>query len=135
VANRLLVLQEELVNDPLGRGYAGMDDQQAADDLNTEYREQNITEMQATIVINAVDKAEFNALTDVEQRLVWDILHMGVVNPWGIEADLFVGIFGVGSNTITNLQAIRKGDISRAEELGLGIVTVQDVTDARAAGV
>ena len=32
------MLSDELANDPLGRGYAGMTDAQAATDLNTVYR-------------------------------------------------------------------------------------------------
>lgn len=37
----MTILSDELLNDPLGRGYAGMTDQQAADDLNTKYRDKN----------------------------------------------------------------------------------------------
>ena len=32
-------IKAEIDADPLGRGYAGMTDQQVADDLNTAYRE------------------------------------------------------------------------------------------------
>lgn len=35
----LQVLKDELTADPLGRGYSGMTDAEAADDLNTAYRE------------------------------------------------------------------------------------------------
>ena len=31
-------LRDELTTDPLARGYSGMSDKEAADDLNTEYR-------------------------------------------------------------------------------------------------
>jgi len=35
-------LRQELNDDPLGRGYSGMTDQQAADDLNTVYRQRTV---------------------------------------------------------------------------------------------
>ena len=35
------ILADELNTDPLGRGYAGMNDAQAAADINTEYRQVN----------------------------------------------------------------------------------------------
>ena len=39
--SRFQTLADELNNDPLGRGYAGMTDAQAAADINTEYRDVN----------------------------------------------------------------------------------------------
>jgi hypothetical protein len=61
---------------------------------------------------------------------VWNILHLGNINPFGIEADLMQDIFGA-STTITALQAARKENISRAEELGLGVVGAGQVEEAR----
>ena len=39
---QLDILAAELRDDPLGRGYAAMDDHQAADDLNTSYRDWSV---------------------------------------------------------------------------------------------
>jgi hypothetical protein len=37
----ITALNTELITDPLGRGYSGMTDEEATDDLNTEYRDVN----------------------------------------------------------------------------------------------
>ncbi len=41
-------LRTELLTDPLVRGYSTMSDQEAADDLNTEYRSRDRTSMDPT---------------------------------------------------------------------------------------
>jgi hypothetical protein len=113
-------LHDEVVGDPLGRGYSGMTNQEVADDMNTVYRTRNRATMTASEVFNSIDKAEYNAIPVPENKqMVWDILHLGDVNPFGLEADLFVDVFGGGSNTITALQAARVESISRATELGV----------------
>jgi len=116
------VLKLELDTDPLGRGYAGMTDAEVAADLNTEYRTRNRVLMSGSEVANAISQLEFNAKTAEQQQRIWDILHLGELNPFGIEAGLFLQIFGAESVTIVNLQALRVEPISRAEELGLGVV-------------
>jgi len=125
-------LKDEIDNDPLVRGYATMTDVEVADDINAVYRQRNRETMMASEAFNAIVKLEFNALNDVNQQLVWDIIHMGELNPFGLEADIFVDIFGAGSGTITALKDIRKEDISRGEELGLGVVYASYVAEARA---
>jgi hypothetical protein len=129
---QLQILKDEIINDPLTRGYSGMSDQQIADDLNTQYRERNLDRLDGSTVFNAVDKTEFNALTDADKQIVWNILHLGGVNPFGLEADIFVDIFGGGSQTITDLAAIRKEPQSRAAELLLPFVWEGFVKDAKA---
>jgi len=104
----------------------------AAGELNAKNRSKNRTSMSGSEILNAIDKTEFNALTAANKQLVWDLLHLGTLNPFGIEAGLFVDAFGGGSTTITSLAALRKESISRGEELGLGIVTEGDVEIARA---
>lgn len=125
-------LRNEIETDPLERGYAGKTDQQAADDLNTAYRTRIKATMLATEVMNAIDKAEFDLLLPTAQQRVWDILHMGVINPNGVEKDMFVSVFGAQSDTIGNLAAARTESISRATELGLSKVKPGHVAMARA---
>ena len=127
------ILSQELDADPLGRGYSGMDDAQAADDLNIEYRSQNIETMTPTEIFNRFDMVEWGNLIESEQRKIWDILHMG--NPlylWGNEVTIFVSVFGGGSTTISNLQDARVKSVSRGYELGFRTVRESDVTKARA---
>lgn len=126
------LLREELIADPLGRSYITMSDQECADDLNTLYRTRNVTAMSASTVLNTIDTAEWTALGDADQRKIWDILHMGgELNPWGNEAQMFISVFGAGSQTIQDLADARVEDISRGTELGLGEVKESDVYKAR----
>ena len=125
------ILKTELTDDSLGRGYSGMNDVAAAADLNTVYRTSNKSSLTGSEVINAVDKTEFNALTDIQKQMVWDIVHLGTVNPFGLEADLMTDIFGGGSTTISALVALRINNISRAVELGAGSVKAGHVQEAR----
>jgi len=125
-------LKQELENDPLGRSYITMSDAEAATDINSLYRTRDRNSMTATEVLNTVDTAEWQALTDAEQRRIWDILHMGgSLNPFGNEAQIFISVFGSGSTTIQGLAEARVESISRAREIGLPEVRESDVYKAR----
>jgi len=115
-------LKTEIDTDPLVRGYAGMTDAQVKADGHTKYRTRNKTSLTGSEVLNAIDKTEFNSKTDAQKQQVWDLVHLGTLNPFGIEASLMVDIFGGGSVTIVALQALRVESISRWEELSLGNV-------------
>ena len=71
------ILRAELTDDPLGRGYSGMSDEEAAADLNTAYRSRNLAALTASGVLNAVDVAEYNALDSGQQTLLWRLLGIG----------------------------------------------------------
>jgi len=129
-------LKAEIDDDPLTRGYSGMTDAVVAvnlnDDTTAEFkRSLPKSSLTGSEVLNAINKGEFNAL-DVEQKaMVWNIVHLGTINPFGIEGDLFTDIFGVPSTTIAALLALRQRTVSRAVELGLGIIKVGHVQMAR----
>jgi len=118
----IIRLKTEIDADPLTRGYAGMTDAQVKADGHTKYRTRNKTSLTGSEVLNAIDKTEFNSKTDAQKQQVWDLVHLGTLNPFGIEASLMVDIFGGGSVTIVALQALRVESISRWEELSLGNV-------------
>lgn len=124
-------LAGELTSDPLSRGYAAMDDRQAADDLNALRRTGIKARMEATEVLNAVAPAEYKALSDAAKQQFWGLLGMGSLDPSGVEKDIVVDLFGAGSGTVANLQAARQTAISRAAELGLPSVSHLDVAEAR----
>ena len=128
------ILRDELLSDPLGRSYSTMSDQEATDDLNTEYRSRNRTSMKSTEVFNAIDVSEFIALADGNRNTVMQIVGFGDINPFGKEADVFISIFGGGSETIIALALARMEPISRAVELGLRLIPVRrgHVEEARA---
>ena len=125
-------VRSELSGDPLVRDYAGMTDAQVVADINSEYRERDKTSMTGSEVLNAIDKAEYLVLSDTDQDRVWQLLHLGDLNPFGVEADLLIAVFGSESDTITALGVVRKKGISRAVELGLGHIKVGHVERARA---
>jgi hypothetical protein len=127
----LTALRSELVSDPLARGYSGMSDAQASASLNTVNRSVHVATMSGSEVLQSIDKTEYGALTDGKKSAVWGLLGMGTLNPWGREADIVVEIFGGGSATVTALAAARTRTVSRAEELGLGVIRESDVTKAR----
>jgi len=128
------ILKTEIDTDPLTRGYAGMNDAAVADSLNNVIdRTLNKTSMSSSEVFNAIDKAELDALTAADESRIWNVLSMGTLNPFGLEADIFVDVFSdVDSPTITALQSAREIDISRGVQLRLGVVREGTVAQARA---
>ncbi len=124
-------LKIEITTDPLVRGYSAMSDSEIAVDINTVYRTVDKATMTGSEVLNAIDKGEFNTLSITNKQLLWDILHIGNINPFGIEATLFIDIFGGASATIISLQALRKNNVSRAMELGIGKVREGHIILAR----
>jgi len=131
------ILHDELINDPLARGYAEMTDEEAADDLNTVYRTITRSTMDSAEIYERLDVAEFQAKTDAQKVYVRDVLNLGAnvrVGPGSKARTVMINIFGAGSNTIANLAVALDQNVSRATELGLGSVTPGDVTAARAYG-
>jgi hypothetical protein len=125
-------LKAEMDADPLGRGYAGMTDAQASASLNVANRTRVRNAMSASEVFQAISAAEFAAKTDAQRQLVLGILGFGTVNPAGREAEVFVQVFGAGSQTIAALAAARQETVSRATEIGLEAVLPGDIAKTRA---
>ncbi len=132
-------LKTELTDDPLTRGYAGMTDQQAADDLNTAYRTRNRTNMTGDEIAQQADPVEFNGLDDGSANNTADVKAHWLalcaresIDPFAATNEqLVIAIFGAGSASVANLQAARLESITRAQELGLR-VTRSAVEGARA---
>jgi len=125
------ILAAELTADLLSRGYSGMSDAEAAADLNIVCRERNRSSMTGSEVLNAVDVTEWGSLDAGQKQTVWDVVHLGDVNPFGVEATLLIAVFGSGSNTIAALAVARKEAIGRAVELGLGFIYPGHIQNAR----
>ena len=128
----IAAIKAELLGGHPVTGAYNSDDVIATAELNALNVDKNLTFLSGSAVFNAIDKGEFNALVAADKQLVWDILHLGTIDPFGLEATLFTDIFGGGgSNTIISLGVIRKTSISRAVELGLGVIKVGWVEKAR----
>ena len=133
-------LRDELLNDPLARGYSAMSDREATDDINTEYRTRNRTNMSGDEIAQQADDAELDALDDGSANNTADVKSHWLalcaresVDPFAAaNVHLVILIFGVGSQTLLNLQAARVEAVSRAVELELGHVREGDVIRAMA---
>lgn len=125
-------LREEIQNDPLSRGYAGMTDQQIADDLNSKYRSKNKTGVSGKDISDAINSAEYSALSDAQKDRIINFTQRQSVDPFGFAQTVFLDIFAGGSTTIQNLSNIRVESISRADELGWREVKIGHVIDAKA---
>ena len=109
-----------------------MSDSEAADDLNTMYRTISRIYVSGWEIFNNTDDIEYAVLTDA-QKSSWDAL-CGVeqVNTTsGIAKAKEAELFGPGTNTRSNLIDLRNPAASRAKELGLGVVKVGHVEEAR----
>jgi hypothetical protein len=129
-------LRTELTTDPLGRGYAGMPDQQAADDLNSlaTGRTRARTAVPTQEVFNAIDNAAWPG-TAILQHKLQCVLGMPVVdasnaNTRGILGAVFPNS-GATAATNQRLQALATEAVSRAAELGLEAPSALDVQRAR----
>jgi hypothetical protein len=125
-------LRDELYNDPeeLQYNLLNANEKTAAINGMTEWRIRDT--MTGSEVLQAVDLEELTALSATDQRVVWDVLHLGVLDPAGAEATLLLGAFGQQSNTIAALKQARQEPTSRALELQLGRVRVAHVLEAEA---
>ena len=128
------ILRDELVNDPLGRGYAAMTNQQAADSLNAINRTRLRDTLSSAEIYEALDVTEFQSKTAAQQVYVRDVLGLGDNVRVGASSKartVFVAVFGANSQTIANLLAVMTADLSRAAELGLPFVGPHHVAEAR----
>jgi len=117
-----VALKAELDTDPLVRGYAGMTVDQKVADLNTVYRTLPVDIVSGSDIYNAVDQAEFDALTAAQKGQVDRITALGdriVVADAGRARNTLVSLFPSGT-TFNNLVALKSRDVSRSEELGFG---------------
>ena len=129
-------LEDELANDPLGRGYSGMTDQQITDSLNALTRTRERTTMSSGEIMEHINSAEFIALGNAAKSRVDRVLGLGaevIIGPGNIHNAVqeLLGAFGGGSTTISNLATARSVAISRAQELGISGPKVGHVEDAR----
>lgn len=153
----LQVLQDELTNDPLGRGYAAMDNAQAAASLNTVDRTETIPaplndvvdkliEWDALAPINAAANAyEANpgGATNAQSLAYKVVAYTRAVRDYNLAGIDFTRphysallTAMVNYNVLTQAQAdelaaLGTRDVSRAQELGLGRVRPSDVNQAR----
>lgn len=129
----LAILRDELLNDPLGLGYAGQTDQQATDTLNTENRPVDRDRVPTGEVMAAIRPGDFINVTGVPQQtylkilLGIDFVLLGSTNIRNALANIFSG----APLTLAALAALQQELVSRGTELGIGFIHVGDVAEAR----
>ena len=127
-------LRDELINDPLGRGYSGLSDQAAADDLNdtTTGITRAVDFVGGGDILNATDDVEYDALTATKKDQWLSLCGVEQIDTsGGVAKSLEADFFGAGTTTRTSLSALRTLAISRAQELNLGRVREGTVAGAR----
>lgn len=126
------ILKAEITTDPLTRGYSAMSDLEVAVSLNTVNRTRNRDYVSGWEIFNATNDVEYNTLTDA-QKSAWDALCAieQIDTASGVAKAREAELFGAGTTTRSNLQALRQEDISRATELELPTITSGDVEEAR----
>jgi len=129
------ILSDELTNDPLAIGYAGMTDAQAKDSLNGLTRTRTRETVSGSEIFNAIDDTEYAALTDAQKTVIREICSIDLIDTSnGIAKSEIGSIFAGAAGTATRpaLQALKTESISRAQELGISQVNEGDITHARA---
>jgi len=129
----LYTLKAELDTDPLGRGYSGMTNLQAADSLAVADRTLSRETLDAWEAFQAVDETEWGGLSNAEKAQIKELFGMGAIKARqpSRAVDWIVAAFGGGSQTVTNLKALRDTTVNRGVELGLGNVREGEVAMAR----
>jgi len=123
-------LEDELLNDPLGRGYSSFTNQQIQDSLRTKDRSRNRTSMSGREVAAEVVSSEYNALTADKKSQFLSLIGSEDLDPFGLAVTVVKDVFGAGSTTASNLSTARVETISREEELGVR-ASIGHIEDAR----
>lgn len=145
------VLSDEIANDPLGRGYAGMTNQEAADSLNAVDRPAPVPAKTVRKYLDLVGRwggiarqrwdgptaaardaafALHEALADYTDFDLQDPLALAAITAQ-LDACIAAGL--IDTEHKTAILALEDNQRSRAAELGIGRVTEADVQDSRAA--
>jgi hypothetical protein len=129
-----LALKNEIINDPKALGYAGKQDYQIADLLNTIGLSSEIIDrgvIPSHEIIDATVPAEWTALTAAEKQRYQTITGAGQCNSANSNIRAaFQAMFAAGTQTRANLSALLTRSCSRAEALGFGSVNHLDVAKA-----
>ncbi len=112
-----------------------MNDLEVANRLNVVDREVDVKMVTGQSLFEAVKPSEYLALTSEQRGTLHMLVGMGniLVNGMNTKAAL-LAMFGAGSVTRANLAVLQRQDVSRAQELGLGIVYEGHIQGVRANG-
>jgi hypothetical protein len=128
----LIALKTELTTDPIGRGYASKNDEQAAATFSIMDRQPNRETLESGLLVAAIVRSEFAALVAGDKQYVQMVATAPTMPLTATLKTELGAIFPAGSATRANLVALMKRPGNRAEELNLGgIPTTSEVANAR----
>lgn len=136
-----VALKNELLTDPQAIGYGAPQDTVAYDEnaatlINRQTRAGDAVTLTAAELLNCLDWAEYDALGATNKAQISLILQVSGNIPVGTGTAArraFVAAFAAGTNTRRDFNKATRRTTSRAEELGLGVVTPSDIAMARKA--
>jgi hypothetical protein len=120
MSSNLIDLKNELINDPLGRGYVAMTDAQAVTSLLTKNRPKDKLTMTASQIFEAIDLTEYTALSAADKGRVDVVLGLGdniFIGPSSKARSFLAGAFSANTATRTALLNSAVELISRSTEL------------------
>lgn len=104
----------------------------ATGQLNAVNREVNKSAMSGDELFAATDETQFVGLSGHKQSAWLAFCGRESIDPFGAaNVALVTWVFGTGSATFVTLAEIRKTSVSRAVELGLGLIKPGHVEEAR----
>jgi hypothetical protein len=130
------LLRDELINDPVGLGYSGLSNGAAAARLNATDTGRTLprSRVEVTEIFNAIDDGAWPATAILQDKLrgilAMPFIDASNTNTRGIFGAIFPNS-GATAATRGRLLALSTRTVSRAEELGLGLVNEGDVALAR----
>jgi hypothetical protein len=130
------ILINEISNDPLAKGYAGMTDEEITVSLNTIDRpDEDRDSLSSTEIFELINPTEYDNLTADQKDKLKVLLGLGTVkvNTGSQGRTLLSNLFGPGTNTRTALINAATQFQARWKEIGFPReVVIGDVTIARA---
>jgi hypothetical protein len=128
-----VALKAELDSDPDARGYIGMSDQAATDDLNLVRVVRIKSSVSGADAFKATVDTEFDLMA-ASDRMEWlAICAIDALEPQNNKpaASTVIRLFGGASETVAALQSLRQETVSRAVAIGLTPLVIGDVQNAR----
>jgi hypothetical protein len=116
-------LENEIANDPDGKGYSGMTDAQLADSLNAVTISRDRKRISGRDLKAYSDVDEFNLLPGAKQQQFLTLTRRDDLDLSGMDMDIMVSIFGSLSKTVAKLETEKTETVSKAMMLGLRTVT------------
>lgn len=131
--SKLQLLRDEITNDPLALGYAGMTDQQIADSLNAVNIDVDRDTVPTGEILAAIVPADFVAIADAPRRTYLQMLLATDSVPLGFAniRNALLNIFSGRPDTLNALSALQQETVSRARQLGIGVAHSGDIGKAR----